>query len=125
MRRGYAGEYRVKNKLKIMYEDALIIKTAIRQEAPDYTIIRHPGNRIEPWHNWASCLVRGVEVKSTKKNKYYPKKHDVDQWMFLKDWISKKGIPVEYWVLTKEKGMVQCEIMSHEDFGKKYIKGVE
>ena len=116
VRRGYTGEYWVKSRLKILYEKYLILKTAISQNAPDFIVI----NTSEKTQSWANCWLKGIEVKTRKNsNKYHPNDHDIKQWHMMKTWNDR--IPIEYWILTKKKGLINCQILTFEQFGIRYI----
>lgn len=108
-KRGYISEYKIKKLLQKEFGDNNVIKTATGQNSPDFLVI-------------INKVATGVEIKSTKGKRYYPKKHDIEQWWFLKDWMSDTGCNVLYCIRTKEKGKSVWTVLSHREFGNEYIR---
>lgn len=89
-----------------------MIKVAIGQNAPDFLVLKK------------NVVLKGVEVKSTKKHIYRPKKHDREQFEFLEIFQGDTKIPVEYLIRTVPKGkrIGKWEVLSLTEFYKKYIR---
>ena len=92
MRKGYLAEYECKKKLIEMYGKENVLKIAIGG-ATDFLVLE-PGK---------TKVLKIVEVKHTKKNKWYPTKHDLDQFVRLFRLRKEHKIPVEYWIKIKGK----------------------
>ncbi len=92
MRKGYRAEYQCKTKLVEKYGKENVIKVAIGG-ATDFLVLRPGRPEIE----------KIVEVKQTKKNKWYPSEHDKKQFQMIKKLSLDHGIKVEYWVKIKRE----------------------
>lgn len=101
MRKGYLGEYKAKKELSEIYGKDNVIKIAISQMGSDFFVICM-GN-----------VIKLVEVKETKRNKYYSTLQEKEQIERIKKFAELQQIPAEMWIYYK-KGR-----------GKKYIKKVE
>jgi len=92
MRRGYLAEYYCKKKLIETYGKENVVKVAIGG-ATDFLVLKPGSKEIE----------KIVEVKNTKKNKWYPNEHDIKQFETIKKISIDHGIKVEYWIRIKGK----------------------
>jgi len=102
MRKGYSSEYAVRQKLIKEYGKQGFVKVAIGQNAPDYLILNP---------------LKAIEVKSTRGKKYYPTRHDREQFELFKEWSKKNRVKVEYWIRIGRK----WRILSLDEFGRKYL----
>ena len=100
MRKGYNAEHKTKQELGEIYGKDNIVKVAIGG-AFDFFVICM-GN-----------VIKLVEVKETKRNKYYSTLQEKEQIERIKKFAELQQIPAEMWIYYK-KGR-----------GKKYIKKVE
>ena len=92
MRKGYRSEYLAKKILIEEYGEQNVLKLAIGQSC-DFIILKPNKNQIE----------KIVEVKSTKKNKYYPLEREKKQLDHIKMLAREHKIPVEVWIKFKNK----------------------
>ncbi|MCX8179192.1 MAG: hypothetical protein N3E38_00425 [Candidatus Aenigmarchaeota archaeon] len=92
MRKGYRYEYLAKKKLIEKYGKQNVIKLAIGQSA-DFIILTPKENKIE----------KIVEVKGTRKEKFYVKPRERRQFQSIIELAKEHGIPCEVWVKTKGK----------------------
>lgn len=92
MRKGYRAEYLCKKQLIAEYGEENVLKIAIGG-ATDFLVLA-PGK---------NTVLKIVEVKQTKKNKWYPSRHDLDQMKRLEKLHEEHKIPVEYWIRLKGK----------------------
>lgn len=95
MKRGYKAEYLCKKRLIEEFGKENVIKVAIGG-ATDFLVLRPGTNKIE----------KIVEVKQTRKNKWYPSEHDVKQLEMIKKISEDHRIKVEYWIKIKGKWKV-------------------
>ena len=86
MRKGYRAEWEVKKILFKKYSPDSVFKVAIGGTL-DFLVLGK-GGKIE----------KIVEVKKTKKKKWYPTEHDFVQYKRLKEIYEKFKIPIEYWI---------------------------
>ena len=87
MKKGYKAEYEVKKKLAKIYSPKNVFKVAIGG-ATDFLILEPKKRRI----------LKLIEVKTTKKNTWYPGEHDLKQFEILNKISKEQKIPVEYWL---------------------------
>ncbi len=92
MRKGYYSEYLAKKELIKKYGRQNVIKMSIGQSS-DYIILKPNEDKIE----------KIVEVKGTKKNKYYPGSREKEQIDLIKKLGEEHKIPVEMWFKFKNK----------------------
>lgn len=92
MRKGYYSEYKAKKELVKKYGKQNVIKMSIGQSS-DYIVLKPNEDKIE----------KIVEVKSTKKNKYYPRPREKEQIELIKKIGEEHKIPVEVWFKFKNK----------------------
>ena len=92
MRRGYKAEYLCKKKLIEEFGKDNVIKVAIGG-ATDFLVLKPGSSRIE----------KIVEVKQTRKKRWYPSDHDVKQFEIIKKLSKDHKIKVEYWVKVRRK----------------------
>lgn len=108
-RKGYYGEYLVKEKLSNEFGIKNVIKIAISQQGVDYLVLK------------GKEVLKLVEVKSTKKQKWYPiKEKDIRQFDKIVDFANERNIPVEYWIKTG--GSTEFEVLSSNGFFEKYLE---
>lgn len=106
MKKGYKAEYEARKKLSQKYSSQNIVKIAIGG-ATDFLILEPKGRKI----------LKIIEVKATKKNQWYPGKHDFEQFKKIARFSKSHHIPLEYWIKIKGK----WHIFSQEEI-KKYFK---
>jgi Holliday junction resolvase len=106
MKRGYKAEYEVRKKLSKEYLPQNIVKVAIGG-ATDFLVLEPKGSKV----------LKIVEVKTTKKNQWYPGEHDIKQFKAIEKFSKNHQIPIEYWI--KIKG--QWKIFSLKEI-KKYFQ---
>lgn len=89
VRKGYSGEYACKKENEKLFGKGNCIKVAIGGSS-DFIII--------------SCreLVKIIEVKETKKNKYYPSQKEKHQFKEIIKLGKQHCVPVELWVYYKK-----------------------
>lgn len=89
-RRGYQSELRAKKELEEIYGKGNVIKVAISQQGADHIVV--------------SCgeLVKIIEVKETKKNKYYPSQKEKNQFRRIIEFARQHRIPAELWIYFKK-----------------------
>ena len=87
MKKGYKAEYEVKKKIMEIYSPNNVVKVAIGG-ATDFLILEPRKRRI----------LKLIEVKTTKKNSWYPGEHDLKQFKILNKTSKEHKIPVEYWI---------------------------
>jgi len=92
MRKGYLAEYECKKKLVEAYGKENVLKIAIGG-ATDFLVLE-PGT---------ARVLKIVEVKHTKKSKWYPNEHDLKQFTQLLKLKKEHNIPIEYWIKVKGK----------------------
>ena len=92
MRKGYLAEYLCKKELSKQYGKENVFKVAIGGTT-DFFVLE-PGKR---------RILKIVEVKQTKKNKWYPSEHDIKQFTIIEKISKEHKIPVEYWIRIKRK----------------------
>lgn len=86
MRKGYRYEYLVKQKLISQYGKNNVLKLAIGQSA-DFIVLSPNENKIE----------KIVEVKSTRKNRFYAKPREKIQFAIIDELSKEHKIPIEIW----------------------------
>lgn len=91
MKKGYRAEYEVKKILFKKYSPESVFKIAIGGTS-DFCVLSKNGK-----------ILKLVEVKNTKKNKWYPSEHDLKQFKILKKIQKKHKIPIEYWIKINGK----------------------
>ncbi|GEM_PF-1085909 len=91
-RKGYRAEYLAKQKLIERYGKENVLKLAIGMSS-DFLILRPGSGKIE----------KIVEVKSTVKEKWYPKPRDKAQLERLKALAKEHDIPLELWIKLPRK----------------------
>jgi hypothetical protein len=87
MKKGYKAEYETKKKLAKIYSLRNVFKVAIGG-ATDFLVLEPKERRI----------LKLIEVKTTKKNSWYPGEHDLKQFRILGKIAKEHKIPVEYWI---------------------------
>jgi len=87
MKKGYKAEYEVKKKISKIYSPKNVFKVAIGG-ATDFLILEPRERRI----------LKLIEVKTTKKNSWYPGEHDLKQFKILNKIAKEQKMPVEYWL---------------------------
>ena len=94
MRRGYDGEYKIKKMLQEEHGEEYVFKLAIGSHGPDFIVLDKKG-----------CVKMFIEVKTTRKNKWRPNKHDKLQfWKLIMPLHNTfKSIPIIYYIRTKKK----------------------
>jgi hypothetical protein len=92
MKKGYKAEYEVKKKLERKYSAKNIFKLAIGGKT-DFFILEPKKRRI----------LKLIEVKTTKKDSWYPGEHDFKQFKILNKISKEHKIPVEYWIKINGK----------------------
>jgi len=95
MRKGYLAEYLCKKELIKKYGKENVFKVAIGG-ATDFFVLA-PGK---------TRILKIVEVKQTKKNKWYPSSHDIKQFKLIEKISKEHRIPVEYWIRIKRKWFI-------------------
>jgi len=90
MKRGYKAEYEARKKLGQKYLPQNIVKVAIGG-ATDFLVLEPKGNKV----------LKIVEVKTTKKNQWYPGEHDFKQFKEIVKFSRNHNIPIEYWIKIK------------------------
>ncbi len=91
-RKGYRAEWLAKKKLIAEYGEENVIKMAIGQ-ASDFLILKPGSGKIE----------KIVEVKSTVKEKWYPKPREKEQMERLKALAKEHDIRLELWIKRPRK----------------------
>ena len=84
------AEYLCKKELVKAYGKENVFKVAIGG-ATDFFVLE-PGKR---------KILKIVEVKNTKKSKWYPSEHDIKQLEAIYKIHKEHNIPVEYWIRIK------------------------
>ena len=108
-RKGYYAENLAKQKLSEEFGEENIIKIAIAQQGADYLILK--GREI----------VKLVEVKSTKNDRWYPiRSKDENQFFKIFEFANSKEISVEWWIKTG--GSTEFEILNAQRFYDKYLR---
>ncbi|MER3407134.1 MAG: hypothetical protein C4278_01785 [Patescibacteria group bacterium] len=92
MKKGYLAEYQAKKILIKKYGKNNVFKIAIGGIL-DFLILSPDSNKI----------IKIVEIKKTKKNKWYLNDHDKKQIKILKKIKKTHKIPIEYWIKIKNK----------------------
>lgn len=92
MKKGYKAEYEIKKKLEKEFSPKNVLKAAIGG-ATDFLVLEPKKRRI----------LKLIEVKTTKKNSWYPSKHDLKQFKILKAIQKEHKISVEYWIKINRK----------------------
>lgn len=87
MKKGYKAEYEVKKILEKRFSPKNVFKVAIGGLI-DFFVLEPKKRRI----------LKLVEVKTTKKNSWYPSEHDLKQYKILSKISKEHKIPVEYWI---------------------------
>ena len=89
MRKGYSSELRCKKENEKLFGIGNCIKVAIGGSS-DFLIV--------------SCgeIVKFIEVKETKKNKYYPLLRERKQFEEIKRLGKQHKVPVELWIYYKK-----------------------
>lgn len=101
MKRGYFAEYEVKKVLFKKYSPKDIFKVAIGGAA-DFFVLGKNGK-----------VKKLIEVKKTNKKKWYPGKHDFEQFKKLKQIQKRHKIKIEYWIKINGKwGILNLEKVS-------------
>lgn len=95
-RLGYRAEYLAKNELIEKYGKENVLKIAIGGSV-DFLVLSPNKNKIE----------KIVEVKNTKKKKYYPKEREIEQLEILKELGKEHNIPIELWIKFPRKDFVK------------------
>jgi hypothetical protein len=91
MKKGYKAEWEAKRILFKTYPKDSIFKIAIGG-AVDFFILGKEGK-----------VEKIIEIKKTNKNRWYPTKHDKDQYKALMKIHHRFHIPIEYWIKIKGK----------------------
>ena len=91
-RKGYRAEWLAKKKLIEEYGEKNVIKMAIGQ-ASDFLVLEPGSGRIG----------KIVEVKSTVKEKWYPKPREKEQIQRLLDLAKEHNIRLELWIKRPRK----------------------
>lgn len=94
MRKGYRAEYEVKKILAKNYSPNSIFKIAIGGKS-DFIVL---GKRKK--------VLKIIEVKTTKKKKWYPTERELKQLKNLKKIQKISGIPIEYWIKINGKWQI-------------------
>ena len=87
MKKGYKAEYEAKKKLMRKFLPKNVFKVAIGG-ATDFFVLEPKKRKI----------LKLIEVKTTKKNSWYPGEHDLKQYKILNKISKEHKIPVEYWI---------------------------
>jgi len=87
MKKGYKAEYEAKKKLEKIFSKKNVFKVAIGG-ATDFFVLEPKKRRI----------LKLIEVKTTKKNYWYPGEHDLKQYKILIQISKEHKIPIEYWI---------------------------
>ena len=95
MRKGYNAEYLCKRKLIKAFGKENVIKIAIGGSA-DFLVLKPSSNEI----------LKIIEVKETKKKKWYPNEHDRNQFKVIKKISEEHKIPAEYWIRIRDRWRV-------------------
>jgi len=86
MRKGYKAEYSTKNELVKEYGKQNVVKIAIGQFGADFLVFK------------SGTLLKIVEVKETKKKKYYPSQREKEQLRRILEFADEQGCDVELWI---------------------------
>jgi Holliday junction resolvase len=108
MKKGYKAEYQVKKNLMKKFGKDSIFKIAIGGKT-DFLVLGKNGK-----------IEKLIEVKVTKKKKWYPSSHDLKQYQCLKKIHKKYKIPVEYWIKIKNN----WEILGLDELKEKFFKNL-
>jgi hypothetical protein len=92
MKKGYRAEYEAKKKLEKIFSKEDIFKLAIGGTT-DFFVLSPNENKV----------LKLIEVKTTKKDKWYPSEHDKKQYKKLLKIEKRHKIPVEYWIKINGK----------------------
>jgi len=87
MKKGYKAEYEVKKKLERFFSKKNVFKVAIGG-VTDFFVLEPKKRKV----------LKLIEVKTTKKNFWYPGEHDLKQYRILKRIEKEHKIPIEYWI---------------------------
>ena len=112
MRKGYYGEYRGKKLLQTKYGSNNVFKIAIGSHAGDFIILKPKSPEIE----------KIVEIKTTKRKKWYPSRREKKQFLLLKNLAEEHNILVEYWI---KEGNADFKILSLDDVADQYFGGLD
>lgn len=94
MKKGYRAEHEAKKVLFQKYSSKNVFKVAIGG-AIDFFVLGKNGR-----------IKKLIEVKNTKKKKWYPGKHDFKQFQELKQIQKKHKIKIEYWIKTNGRWQI-------------------
>lgn len=94
MKKGYKAEYEVKKILFKKYSPENVFKVAIGGTV-DFFALGKNGK-----------IAKLIEVKNTKKKRWYPTKHDFKQFKILKKIQRRHKIAVEYWIKVNGKWQI-------------------
>lgn len=95
MKKGYRAEYKAKQNLQKLFGKNNLFKIAIGG-ATDFLILSPKKNKI----------LKLIEIKTTKKAKWYPGEHDFRQFKILEKIQKEHKIPVEYWIKIKKNWQI-------------------
>ena len=91
MKKGYLTEWEVKKNLYKKFSPENVFKVAIGGSL-DFCIIDNKGK-----------VLKLIEVKTTKKKKWYPTEKEKKQFLKLLRFQKKLKVKVEYWIKIKRK----------------------
>lgn len=94
MKKGYKAEYEAKKILFKKYSPKRVFKMAIGGTL-DFCVLGEKGK-----------ILKLVEVKKTKKKKWYPTQRELKQFKILKAIEKRFQIPVEYWLKINGKWQI-------------------
>jgi len=104
MRRGYGDEYRTKQVLAEQYGKDNVVKVAIGSFGADFLILQK------------GRLVKVVEVKGTKKDKWHPSQREKEQLWRIHNFSQIHECDAEIWIWTKNGNKKELRIVSMEEF---------
>ena len=98
-RKGYAGEYKIKNMLIDVHGRQNVIKLAIGQAA-DYIVFVPNQNAIS----------KVVEVKEFHSNKFYPSAREKEQFRRIMAFCDEHKCKSELWLVHPRRGPVMVPL---------------
>jgi Holliday junction resolvase len=113
-RKGYGQEYWAKTELQRIYGKHNIIRTACKQNVPDFIAIKKSIN--------GDYMIDGFEVKSTVEKKWYPQQRDRKQLKANMIWSVATGAKVYYWLIYRRKPKNITEEYTIDEFRKKFME---
>jgi len=101
-RKGYVGEYLIKNRLIKEYGKINVLKIAISQEGSDFIVLQK------------GKIIKVVEVKETTKDKYYPSQKEKRQFERIRSFAKEHKIPAELYIVYRKGKGKKSEIVKKE-----------